>query len=838
MSICPCDQIVTPELVIPAGLNALPRQIRAFPEIRRALLAAIPQQPALRDWRARNSQDLGLMLIDMWAYVSDVLAFYDERIANEEYIRTAVRRPSLRRLVDLLGFVPSPGQAAKVTLAALAEGRTGLTLPAGTGFRSDAFGTEPPQVFELSQDTPIHPLKNEWTLGAQPTVNVSQATPSEAASGAADADGNAADPRSFLVFDTHQLGVARDRFALISIGTGAPTATQVTGVTPFGGKDGNTYAEVAVNPAVSLGNGDPSQITVQVPTVTAVVTQNAILTGDKLPIEIVDGVLNVFFDSIYRQLHTGDPIIILSGSDPPLASKVMAVNEELTQIPSTDPAVKVPVTKVTLSPAPKSLPTLPNSAFVDTRAISFRFVFVRGGTVTTVAKTDVGQANFSSPGASVNGIVQVPPGTTPSGGASLLEQEFLLTDLDKNGVDFNGTLRIDAAGRATITAEDPTEFPATLKTPITVFGNVLVATRGETVNGEVLGNGDPTQAGQKFKLKKKPLTYVPAANDLGRTSTLQIFVDKIQWREVQSFFGCGPQSQVFTVRFDDDLNTIVIFGDGVSGARLTAGVGNVVATYRFGSGAAAPPAGAIQQIARSVIGLRAVRSPVQAFPGKDPDSADDIRKNAPRTALLFNRLVSTDDFQGYASFYAGVIKAAAEFSWDADKQAPVVSVTVIGNVDVDALQTAMIGLAEQSLIVKVKQAIAIPMTLGLNLEIDTRFHPDDVFAAVVKALTDKDTGPLAQQQASIGGQFLASPVFATVQGVAGVVSLASATIFLSNFPNGVDLSQLNGFFDLGEAHILCVPAGGFLDFTGPSAKINTFKADSQGTASASPDKGC
>ena len=52
---------------------------------------------ALREWRARNSQDLGLMLIDMWAYVSDVLAFYDERIANEEYIRTAVRRPSLRR---------------------------------------------------------------------------------------------------------------------------------------------------------------------------------------------------------------------------------------------------------------------------------------------------------------------------------------------------------------------------------------------------------------------------------------------------------------------------------------------------------------------------------------------------------------------------------------------------------------------------------------------------------------------------------------------------------------------------------------------------------------------
>ena len=44
------------------------------------------------------------MLLEMWAYVSDVLGFYDERIANETYLRTAHRRPSLRRLVELLGY--------------------------------------------------------------------------------------------------------------------------------------------------------------------------------------------------------------------------------------------------------------------------------------------------------------------------------------------------------------------------------------------------------------------------------------------------------------------------------------------------------------------------------------------------------------------------------------------------------------------------------------------------------------------------------------------------------------------------------------------------------------
>ena len=30
------------------------------------------------------------MLLEMWAYVLDVVGFYDARIANESYLRTAV----------------------------------------------------------------------------------------------------------------------------------------------------------------------------------------------------------------------------------------------------------------------------------------------------------------------------------------------------------------------------------------------------------------------------------------------------------------------------------------------------------------------------------------------------------------------------------------------------------------------------------------------------------------------------------------------------------------------------------------------------------------------------
>lgn len=172
---------------IAAGQDALPRQVRTFPETREALIQGLakPGRDALAQWQARGSNDLGVMLLEMWAYVSDLLSFYDERIANESYIRTAQRAISLRRHVELLGYIPAPGVAGSVTLAAIAEGRKAVTLPAGTAFRSDAFDDQPPQVFEVTGETFIHPFKNEWTIGPvkQPTAGETAAGTSDAARG-------------------------------------------------------------------------------------------------------------------------------------------------------------------------------------------------------------------------------------------------------------------------------------------------------------------------------------------------------------------------------------------------------------------------------------------------------------------------------------------------------------------------------------------------------------------------------------------------------------------------------------------------------------------------------
>ena len=112
---------------------------------------------------------------------------------------------------------------------------------------------------------------------------------------------------------------------------------------------------------------------------------------------------------------------------------------------------------------------------------------------------------------------------------------------------------------------------------------MAAATHGETVQ-EVLGSGDGSKPFQKFTLKQPPLTYVGADTTSGTLSTLRVFVNDIEWREVPALYGAEPKDRVFVTRVGDDGKTTVQFGDGLTGARLPTGQENVRATYRRGVG--------------------------------------------------------------------------------------------------------------------------------------------------------------------------------------------------------------------------------------------------------------
>ena len=116
------------------GLPAVRYRVGTFASFREAMVEAAAGRPELRGWTSREPDDFGMALLAMWAWIGDVLTFYQERVANEAFIRTALLPESVRRLAGLLGYEPAPGAAAIADLAfTLDDGRRGRASqrPAG-----------------------------------------------------------------------------------------------------------------------------------------------------------------------------------------------------------------------------------------------------------------------------------------------------------------------------------------------------------------------------------------------------------------------------------------------------------------------------------------------------------------------------------------------------------------------------------------------------------------------------------------------------------------------------------------------------------------------------------
>src|SRR5262249_58295935 len=110
-----------------------------------------PAYQALRALKTRERSDPAIALLDAWATVADVLTFYQERIANEGYLRTATERRSILELARLVGYALRPGVAASVYLAFTLENNYRVEIPIGARSQSLPGPGELPQSFETSE---------------------------------------------------------------------------------------------------------------------------------------------------------------------------------------------------------------------------------------------------------------------------------------------------------------------------------------------------------------------------------------------------------------------------------------------------------------------------------------------------------------------------------------------------------------------------------------------------------------------------------------------------------------------------------------------------------------
>jgi predicted phage baseplate assembly protein len=306
---------------------------------------------------------------------------------------------------------------------------------------------------------------------------------------------------------------------------------------------------------------------------------------------------------------------------------------------------------------------------------------------------------------------------------------------------------------------------------VTIYGNVVNATNGTTIN-EVLGNGDGTQPLQQFTLKHKPLTFVPASNPTGVDSTLQVYVNNVEWDETDTLAGLGPKDRKFITATDDSDNTTVTFGDGTNGACLPTGTGNVTAIYRNGIGAPGNvEAGQITLLQTRPLNVSAVINPQGASGGADRDSLYQARSNAPLAVLALDRLVSVQDYADFSRTFAGIGKAsAARLS---DGQRTIVHVTIAGAEDIPiAVSSDLYQNLVQALQVNGDPyepvQVAVRKLKLLVIAAQVSILPDYLWESVVADLRAALLDTFAFDNRDLGQPVFQSEVISAMQAVSGV----------------------------------------------------------------------
>ena len=105
-----------------------------YDALRESMLAIARQ--TLPEWTDHTENDVGVLLIELFAYASDITLYYQSRIASQLFPATSDEPESLVQLLRLLGYEvrSAPPATAELAVAVDAAQALPLTIPAGTVF--------------------------------------------------------------------------------------------------------------------------------------------------------------------------------------------------------------------------------------------------------------------------------------------------------------------------------------------------------------------------------------------------------------------------------------------------------------------------------------------------------------------------------------------------------------------------------------------------------------------------------------------------------------------------------------------------------------------------------
>lgn len=395
-----------------------------------------------------------------------------------------------------------------------------------------------------------------------------------------------------------------------------------------------------------------------------------------------------------------------------------------------------------------------------------------------------------------------------------------------------------------------------------VFGNVVMATHGESVQAEALRQLTEQQIielqaeiaarppGARVPRQRLPLTYAPLAHLDATTlalvaspvsaaapaangsftsrsprsvSTLKIMVDGTPWQEKSSLLESGPNDPVFRVEIDDLGGATVVFGDDVFGMRPSE-TSAVIATYRVGGGSIGNVSADSLALARldgDTSWLKSVSNPLPAIGGRDLESRDHARRVAPPSFHDPMMAVSAADYQKALASFLGsngkpaIQRANANFLWTGSWLTVNVTVDPTGTEGLTAdLQQQLADYLNSKRLsgydLEISQPAYLPVDLALQVSVAAGAQQSDVQQTLVLAfsagtLPDGSTGFFHPDNFTFGDNLYISRIYAAAMAVPGVQSATISRLARAHAADPAretDLNLSQGYLAVGSDQVI------------------------------------
>lgn len=745
LNTCNCCKGLSPETPLQLynrpGLNAIAYRTGTYHEFRESLLSRLSgsAMPALHGLTTRNNDDFSIALLDSWAIVSDVLTFYQERIANESYLRTAAERFSILQQARLIGYELRPGVAASTYLAFTLDETVvpvtvpgmekasdpltpGITISSGIKVQSIPGPGEQAQTFETIEQIEARP---EWNTIKPRLLQPQEVNLNNSFFIVKDIinDLKKGDVLLLILKDGKYLKKILNVAFDLTAKTTCISIKEETSIPP--------YADGASQKVTNF-NVLSEEIKLNNKVVSDNIVKNTWKEEDlSVLIEMNKWSVNDLSKSINKVLDTVSPdsgtgIFVFRKTARPFgynAVKQVDYYPNRTPKPASEwkewVAVEncnhiyldseykeiVPGSYIGVSKPDGTLDEVDNVFKIQKADSTSRSAYGMNGK-STLLELDLKEKKcwYETIEKNLSGI----RGIT----LYVQSEQLVLADLPIDDLIREDVITLDhwypglKAGQKIILSGERNDLKGTMaselmelkevlvekgytvirfskslvntyiRSSVTINANVVLASHGETVK-ESLGSGDASMSFQHFTLRQPPLTYVSSSSVTGVETTLKVYVNDILWHEVETFFERTSEERIYITRLDNEGKTTIIFGDGITGSRLPTGTENIKAIYRKGIGLGGlVKANQLSQLMTRPLGVKAAVNPLPSNGAADAEKLEEARRNAPLTILTLGRVVSLQDYEDFARAFPGIEKSLATWTWG--NQRRLIFLTVAG----------------------------------------------------------------------------------------------------------------------------------------------------------------